>query len=405
MFSKLLLNPSIFLQKSSLMAHSSASNPTDTIQCEELMRGGSKSFFAASRVLPKRVRNPAIALYAFCRLMDDIVDEGGEDIRIIQTLKQRLDLIYEGKPLDVAADRALSVVVAQYKIPKTLLEALLEGFEWDKMGRRYNTIEDLYAYAARVAGTVGAMMSLIMGTRQQLPLTRACELGLAMQLTNIARDVGEDAKNGRLYLPLDWMRAEGIDPESWLKDPKFTPQIARVVDRLLKTADMLYQRSQNGISQLPRDCRAAIYGARLVYAQIGRQIEKQDLDSVSQRAIVSSAKKKLLMLKALSATIHVGQVKTDLVTFREIQSRQGDGACFAGNYSYQKGALKAVKKHAPLDEELHRIVKGLQEVQSKNFYRLRATTVHRGHYYHSNCMSIDIHDDEYQYRDLGERTS
>jgi phytoene synthase len=90
MFSKLLLNPSIFLQKSSLMAHSSASNPSDTIQCEELMRGGSKSFFAASRVLPKRVRNPAIALYAFCRLMDDIVDEGGEDIRIIQTLKQRL---------------------------------------------------------------------------------------------------------------------------------------------------------------------------------------------------------------------------------------------------------------------------------------------------------------------------
>ena len=319
MFSKLLLNPSIFLQKSSLMAHSSASNPSDTIQCEELMRGGSKSFFAASRVLPKRVRNPAIALYAFCRLMDDIVDEGGEDIRIIQTLKQRLDLIYEGKPLDVPADRALSLVVAQYKIPKTLLEALLEGFEWDKMGRRYNTIEDLYAYAARVAGTVGAMMSLIMGTRQQLPLTRACELGLAMQLTNIARDVGEDAKNGRLYLPLNWMREEGIDPESWLKDPKFTPQIARVVDRLLKTADMLYQRSQNGISQLPRDCRAAIYGARLVYAQIGRQIEKQDLDSVSQRAIVSSAKKKLLMLKALSATIHVGQVKTDLEPIEAIQ--------------------------------------------------------------------------------------
>jgi phytoene synthase len=163
------------------------------------------------------------------------------------------------------------------------------------------------------------MMSLIMGTRQQIPLTRACELGLAMQLTNIARDVGEDAKNDRLYLPLDWMREEGIDPESWLKDPQFTPQIARVVDRLLKTADMLYQRSQNGISQLPRDCRAAIYGARLVYAQIGRQIEKQDLDSVSQRAIVSSAKKKLLMLKALSATIHVGQVKTDLKPIAAIQ--------------------------------------------------------------------------------------
>ena len=318
--SKLFLNPLMLMQRSSLMAHSSAtSNKADTIQCEDLMRGGSKSFFAASRVLPKRVRNPAIALYAFCRLMDDIVDEGGEDVRIIQTLQQRLDLIYEGNPVDVPADRALAKVVVQYKIPKTLLEALLEGFEWDKLGRRYNSIEDLYDYAARVAGTVGAMMALIMGTRQQVPLARACELGLAMQLTNIARDVGEDARNGRLYLPLNWMREEGIDPDAWLQDPIFTPQIARVVDRVLQTADMLYQRSQSGIAQLPRDCRAAIYGARLVYAQIGRQIEKQDLDSVSQRAIVSGTKKKLLMLKALSAVIHVGRVKANEEPIEAIQ--------------------------------------------------------------------------------------
>jgi phytoene synthase len=317
--SKLFLNPMMLIHRSSLMAHSSVSNRTDTIQCEELMRGGSKSFFAASRVLPKRVRNPAIALYAFCRLMDDIVDEGGDDIGIIKTLQQRLDLIYEGNPVDVPADRALAKVVIQYKIPKTLLEALLEGFEWDKLGRRYSSIEDLYDYAARVAGTVGAMMALIMGTRQQVPLARACELGLAMQLTNIARDVGEDARNGRLYLPLNWMREEGIDPDAWLKDPIFTPQIARVVDRVLQAADMLYKRSQSGIAQLPRDCRAAIYGARLVYAQIGRQIEKQDLDSVSQRAIVSSTKKKLLMLKALFATIHIGRAKTDLEPIEAIQ--------------------------------------------------------------------------------------
>jgi len=319
MLSKLLINPFVMFQQQSLMASSSSSTTTDTIQCEELMRGGSKSFFAASRVLPKRVRNPSIALYAFCRLMDDIVDEGGDDIGIIQTLQKRIDLIYLGQPMDVPADRALATVVAEYKIPKTLLEALLEGFKWDKMGRRYDTIEELYEYAARVAGSVGAMMSLIMGTRYHEPIERACELGLAMQLTNIARDVGEDARNGRLYLPLDWLREEGVDPESWLKNPIFNPQIARVVDRLLKTADTLYQRSQNGISKLPRDCRAAIYGARLVYAQIGRQIEKQDLDSVSQRAIVSSGRKKILMLKALSAVIHVKNVKANIEPIKEIQ--------------------------------------------------------------------------------------
>jgi phytoene synthase len=115
------------------------------------------------------------------------------------------------------------------------------------------------------------------------------------------------------------MREEGIDPDAWLKDPIFTPQIARVVHRVLQTADLLYQRSQTGIAQLPRDCRAAIYGARLVYAQIGRQIEKQDLNSVSQRAIVSSTKKKMLMLKALSATVHIEKAKTDLEPIEAIK--------------------------------------------------------------------------------------
>jgi phytoene synthase len=120
MLSKLLINPFVMFQQQSLMASSSSSTTTDTIQCEELMRGGSKSFFAASRVLPKRVRNPSIALYAFCRLMDDIVDEGGDDIGIIQTLQERIDLIYLGQPMDVPADRALATVVAEYKIPSQL---------------------------------------------------------------------------------------------------------------------------------------------------------------------------------------------------------------------------------------------------------------------------------------------
>jgi phytoene synthase len=319
MSSKLFLNPRVFFQDHMLMESAAKSSSTDTIQCEELMRGGSKSFFAASRVLPKRVRHPAIALYAFCRLMDDIVDEGGDDISIIKTLQERLDLIYQGHPIDVPADRALSTVVVQYKIPKSLLEALLEGFAWDKQGRRYNTINELYEYAARVAGTVGAMMSLIMGTRQHDALERACELGLAMQLTNIARDVGEDARNGRIYLPLEWLKQEGVNPDVWLANPVFSPEIARVTERLLKTADVLYQRSQSGITKLPRDCRVAIYGARLVYAQIGRQIEEQALDSVSQRAIVSSRKKKLLMVKALSAMLHVSEIKTAVEPIPEIQ--------------------------------------------------------------------------------------
>jgi len=339
MTSKLFLNPLMIFKNQSLLADGPSSSVSDTIQCEELMRGGSKSFFAASRVLPKRVRNPAIALYAFCRLMDDIVDEGGEDVSIIQKLEERLDLIYAGTPMDVPADRALAIVVTEFKIPKVLLEALLEGFTWDKEGRRYHTLEELYDYAARVAGTVGAMMSLIMGTRDHVVVERACELGLAMQLTNIARDVGEDARNGRLYLPTQWLEEEGIDPEEWLKAPIFNSKIARVVDRLLKAADILYQRSQSGIAKLPRDCRAAIYGARLVYAQIGRQIEKQALDSVTQRAIVSSRQKKLLMLKALSAMVHVMKPKADVEPIRAIQYLV-EAVPFEDPYAHYGGSLE-----------------------------------------------------------------
>ena len=289
------------------------STKSDEQNCEELMRGGSKSFFAASRVLPKRVRKPAIALYAFCRLMDDIVDEGDNDISIIKELHKRLDAIYAGQPYDVAADRALCEVVQMYEVPKILLEALLEGFTWDKQGRQYETIEDLYEYAARVAGTVGAMMSLIMGTRKPTALARACELGLAMQLTNIARDVGEDARNGRLYLPRQWMIEEGID--------------------------QLYQRSQIGITQLPKDCRAAIFGARFVYAQIGREIESNQLDSIHRRAIVSSNMKKLLMLKAIFYSHSKLHVKKELEPIEQIKYLV-DAVPLEGPYAHYSGTFE-----------------------------------------------------------------
>ena len=124
-----------------------------------------------------------------------------------------------------------------------------------------------------------------------------------MQLTNIARDVGEDARFGRLYLPLAWMREAGLDPDAWLAKPVFDSKIASVVDRLIKTADVLYQRSEHGIGQLPRDCRPAIRAARLVYAEIGRELEKAGLDSVNHRAVVSGKRKLALLARASGAAL------------------------------------------------------------------------------------------------------
>jgi phytoene synthase len=128
-----------------------------------MMQGGSKTFFAASRLLPPRVRIAAIALYAFCRVADDLVDEAATGDTPLDVLQERLDAIYAGAPNDHVEDHALSLVVQQYKLPRHLLDALIEGFAWDAGGRIYDSIEDLHAYGARVAGSVGAMMSWIMG--------------------------------------------------------------------------------------------------------------------------------------------------------------------------------------------------------------------------------------------------
>lgn len=267
------------------------------------MRGGSKTFFAASRLLPRRVRGPAIALYAFCRVADDAIDFSCDRLLALTELNERLRRLYAGEPMAFAPDRALAAVVRDFDMPLELVSALLEGFEWDAEGRRYETIEDLQAYGARVAGSVGAMMAVVMRTRGEQALARACDLGVAMQLTNIARDVGEDARNGRLYLPLQWMREAGMDPACWLKNPIFDARLASVVTRLIETADVLYRRSEHGIGHLPRDCRPAIRAARLVYAEIGRQLEKSGLDSINHRAVVSGARKLALLARASGAAL------------------------------------------------------------------------------------------------------
>jgi 15-cis-phytoene synthase len=273
----------------------------DLAACRQLMRGGSKTFFAASLLLPSRVRAPASALYAYCRLADDAIDMGADPMAEMQLLQSRLDAIYQGRPGSADADRALCQVVHRFAIPRELLDGLLDGFLWDAQGKHYETLADVQAYGARVAGTVGAMMALVMGTHSATAVARACELGVAMQLTNIARDVGEDARNGRLYLPREWLREAGVDADAWLQNPVFNPGIARVTERLLDAAERLYERAEHGISELPMDCRPAIQAARLVYAEIGHQLARNGLDSVNRRTVVRKRRKLTLIAVATGA--------------------------------------------------------------------------------------------------------
>ena len=271
----------------------------DLASCRAVIRTGSRSFYAASLLLPRRVREPAYALYAFCRLADDAVDLSAGKMEALARLRERLDRAYRGAPHDDPADRAFARMVERHDLPRALPEALIEGLGWDAEGRRYETLSDLRAYSARVAGAVGAMMTVLMGVRDAETLARACDLGVAMQLSNIARDVGEDAREGRLFLPLDWLRAEGIDPDAFLAEPRFTPELGHVVAALLLEAEQLYDRSASGIAGLPFGARPAIRAARILYREIGREVARRGFDSIGSRAIVPDRRKRRLVARAI----------------------------------------------------------------------------------------------------------
>ena len=275
-------------------------DPADLAQCRAAIRVGSHSFYAASKLLPTQFRDPALALYAFCRLADDAVDGGVHKSAAVADLSHRLDRAYAGRPENTPADRAFAALIETYDMPRALPEALLEGLTWDAMGRRYNTIGDVRAYAARVAAAVGAMMCVLMGVRNRHTLARACDLGVAMQLTNIARDVGEDARAGRFYLPTDWMTERNINVSTFLAAPKATDGVRDMIARLLGEATRLYRRADPGIRRLPLTARPGIFAARYCYNAIGRNLADMGHDSILQRAFTTKGQKIRLLGAAMA---------------------------------------------------------------------------------------------------------
>lgn len=279
--------------------------PDDAAHCRRVLAAGSKSFAAAGALLPRHTLDAAAAVYAFCRVSDDAVDLAptrAAAAAAVAALEARLARLYaapDGAGLTDPVDRAFAAVIHARRIPRAAPAGLLEGYAWDAEGRRYATLPELRAFCARVAATVGVMMTCVLGRRQPAVLARACDLGVAMQLTNIARDVGEDAAAGRLYLPLDWLREVGVDPAAFLAAPRFDGRIRAVVERLLAAADGLYRRAESGIAALPLPARPAIYAARLVYAAIGTAIRAAGGDSVTARRSVPAPFKAALVARAL----------------------------------------------------------------------------------------------------------
>jgi phytoene synthase len=272
-----------------------------------MLAAGSKSFALAGLLLPRGVREDAAVLYAYCRRADDLIDDvGPADGRLaLARLREELAQIYAGCPQDDALLSAFQELVARVMIPEDYVVALLDGMEMDLSGVRYQAAGDLDLYAYRVAGVVGLMMCHVLGVKDERCLPRAVHMGMAMQLTNVCRDVAEDWTRGRLYLPAQDLSAQvAVAPEVGTSaPPELAPVFARGVRALLARADRLYLSGERGLVDLGWRTALAIRVARFVYADIGRVIAARAYDVLEGRAVVSGRRKLVLVARALLATL------------------------------------------------------------------------------------------------------
>ena len=264
----------------------------------------SKSFALAAKLLPPAVNHAAVVLYAYCRRADDMIDlcPPAEQPERLSQLQTELEAIYAGAEQSDPLLARFQSVVREYAVPRVYLDELLLGMQMDTQQVCYRTLADLLLYAYRVAGVVGLMMCHVMGVRETRALRHAAHLGMAMQLSNIARDVHEDWQRGRMYIPESLLEACGagvLDPALGQPLPRSAaPGIARATESLLQHADGFYRSGDAGVPYLSFRCGLAIRAARLVYGEISTRVREQGCDPFAPRAVVSRGRKLALLLRA-----------------------------------------------------------------------------------------------------------
>lgn len=265
---------------------------------EAIMSKGSKSFSFASLFFSKEEHIAAAKIYSWCRHCDDLADEGdltknGCDILRVKTLEA-----WTQDKLDPPFSY-LQEVVSEYKIPSDYALDLIQGMENDVEGKRYETLNALREYCYFVAGTVGLIMSHVMGVFRASALDKAVELGIAMQLTNICRDVKEDFSIGRIYLPLEYLKEENIDPAN-LMNLEYRENLFRVVKRVIKHSEESYKKGQKGIIDLPLRAAFVITLAYRVYREINHEILRKGVVSLDSRTVVPTYIKVIHVFSSLA---------------------------------------------------------------------------------------------------------
>lgn len=255
--------------------------------CESVTALNSRSFHMASGLLPRQKRNAVRALYAFCRVTDDLVDQavGDEGRSDLEAWRRKLTMV--SPPADELVAVAWADARCRYGVPWRYAEQLIDGVARDLSQVRYATFDDLAAYSYGVASTVGLMSMHIIGYSGHEAIPYAIKLGVALQLTNILRDVAEDWQRGRLYLPLEELEQFGLS-EADIERGQVTPAWRDFMRFQIERCRRLYDESWPGIAMLDRDGRFAIAAAAELYRAILTDIERHDYDVFSRRAFVGT---------------------------------------------------------------------------------------------------------------------
>ncbi len=278
--------------------------------CENITKIHAKSFYFAAKFLPKIKQKAVYPIYAFCRRIDDEIDEIGESdeqeaIKTVKKWENNLQKLYANAASDEKRTTnneqqlvflAWSDLLKIYKIPQNLPLELIRGVLMDTNIKRYETFGDLYIYCYRVASTVGLMSSEILGYSDKIALKYAEKMGIAMQLTNILRDVKEDALMGRIYLPLEDLRRFNVS-EKQIFANEFNENFRELMKFQIERAENYYGKGEKGISFLDEDSRFTVLLASRTYAQILDEIKKLDYNVFLERAHTTKLQKILSIPK------------------------------------------------------------------------------------------------------------
>ena len=276
--------------------------------CRKITSEFAKTFYLATRFLPYNKQRSTFAIYGLCRFLDNVVDEMEDlvaenriDQRQIQSTliewKKNLRDTYEGNTSDNPILLAFSDVLIRHHIPIELPFELIDGVSMDLYKSRYETFDELYEYSYKVASVVGLMISEVFGYSNQSALGPAVDLGIAMQLTNILRDVGEDLRRDRIYLPAEDLKAFSVTEED-LKAHRLNASFKALMSFQIERARSYYSRADKGISLLSRDSRIPVWLARHNYARILDRIEQNNYQVFTRRAHLSFSQKMAVLPRA-----------------------------------------------------------------------------------------------------------